>query len=106
MKVLLAVVHDTPDLQPKVPNATSSPTIQVVCLTCCTAEILLNVANFKMAARKRSHIDYEQLNSFSSVVLYNTAPKKRRKTLPSLYTVERIITRRKMKNVSKNFIAC
>ncbi len=53
----------------------ASPTIPVMFLTCCTVDIPLNVAKFKMAARKRSHIDYEQLNLFSSVVLYNTAPK-------------------------------
>lgn len=47
---------------------------------------------FNMASSRRSHVvDYKQLNSLSSVVMYDTAPhpKKRGK----LFEVERIITR-------------
>jgi hypothetical protein len=38
-------------------------------------------ARFNMATRKRNDVDYKQLDNISSVVLYNTAPKRKRKTL-------------------------
>jgi hypothetical protein len=59
-------------------------------------------ARFNMATRKRNDVDYKQLDNISSVVLYNTAPKRKRKTLLTLYIVERIISKRRTKNVSKN----
>lgn len=48
-----------------------------------------------MAGRKRTvdEIDYVQLNSLSSVVLYDTATKKSRKG--PFYEAERVIERRK-----------
>ncbi|CAB4044741.1 Hypothetical predicted protein [Paramuricea clavata] len=49
-----------------------------------------------MAARKRNVLDYQQLDSLSSVVLYDT-PRKKRKVLPRKYSVERIISKRKIK---------
>ncbi|CAB4015417.1 Hypothetical predicted protein [Paramuricea clavata] len=45
------------------------------------------------ASRKRTRsVDYSQLNSFSSAVLYDTAPKRRKS---KFYAVERIIERRR-----------
>ena len=52
------------------------------------------------AKRALAAVDYQQLDSFSSVVLYDTAERKRRKTYRNKYTVERIIHRRKAGNVS------
>ena len=54
-----------------------------------------------MAKRNVPGVDYAQLNNFMSVVLYNTAPKRTRKTLPGVYNVERIILRRNFNNVSE-----
>ena len=45
--------------------------------------------------------NYKELHNLSSIVLYDTAPRKKGK----LYEVERIITRRKSKSVSKYFLA-
>ena len=45
--------------------------------------------------------NYKELHNLSSIVLYDTAPGKKGK----LYEVERIITRRKSKSVSKYFLA-
>ncbi|KAJ7375134.1 La ribonucleoprotein [Desmophyllum pertusum] len=47
--------------------------------------------------RRVSKIDYQQLHNLSSVVLYDT-PKKKLKTYPQTYNVERIIYRRKVRN--------
>jgi hypothetical protein len=44
------------------------------------------------AKRVRESIDYQQLNSFSSVVLYNKTKRSRKKG--KLYEVERLIERR------------
>ena len=55
-----------------------------------------------MAKRNLLDVDYAQLNNFSSVVLFNTAPRKQRKTLPGAYSVERIISRWRSNNVSEN----
>lgn len=55
-----------------------------------------------MASKKRSlPVDYTQLHSLSSVVLYDTSFKKSR---GKLYDVERIIERRKTRYVSFFFI--
>ncbi|CAB4009621.1 Hypothetical predicted protein, partial [Paramuricea clavata] len=51
-----------------------------------------------MAMRKRPAVNYRELNNFLSVILYNTTPKAKRATLPSTYKVERIISKRKVKN--------
>ena len=44
--------------------------------------------------RKCGKVDYTQLNSFSSVVLYDSAPSASRSKKGKLYEVERIISRR------------
>ena len=48
-----------------------------------------------MAAKKRAIgvVDYAQLHSFSSVVLFNTSSKKLKRG--KFYNVERVIERRK-----------
>ena len=68
----------------------------------CTAtrETRRNI-KFKMAKRRILEVDYAQLNNFSSVVLYNNPPRRQQKTLPGSYSVERIISRRSINNVSK-----
>lgn len=50
--------------------------------------------------RALAAVDYQQLDSFLSVVLYDTANGKWRKTYHNKYTVERIIHQRKAGNVS------
>ena len=50
--------------------------------------------------RKCGKVDYTQLNSFSSVVLYDSAPSASRSKKGKLYEVERIISRRKVRRVS------
>ena len=50
--------------------------------------------------RVRVRVDYKQLDSFSSVVLYDTGWKTKRRIREDVYKVERIITRRKVKKVS------
>lgn len=53
--------------------------------------------------RKRSlTVDYSQLNSLSSVLLYDT--KRRKRKQGAEYPVERIIHRRKVKQVSVNLL--
>ena len=52
------------------------------------------------AKRALPAVDYQQLDSFSSVVLYDMANRKRRKMYRNKYTVKRIIHRRKAGNVS------
>ena len=49
-------------------------------------------------SKRGPEIDYKQLDSFSSVVLYDTVPRKAKGT--KLYEVERVITRRKIRYVS------
>ena len=68
----------------------------------CTANPrdLKKYRKFKMAKRNILEIDYAQLNDFSSVVMFNTTPRRKRKTLPGAYSVERIISRRSINNVS------
>ena len=51
-----------------------------------------------MASSTRLAVDYKQLNSFSSVVLYDTATHRRNRG--KLFDVERIITRRRCDSVS------
>ena len=51
-----------------------------------------------MAKRNVPGVDCAQL---TSVVLYNTAPKRTSKILPGVYNVERIISRRNFNNVSE-----
>lgn len=47
---------------------------------------------------KRKHVvDYQQLNSLSSVVLYDTVPKRNK---GRLWEVERVISRRTVRHVS------
>lgn len=56
-----------------------------------------------MAGLKRARdIDYKQLDSFTSVVLYDTVPSK--KKAGRLYVVERVITRRRVRYVSITLI--
>ena len=51
-----------------------------------------------MASKRLStRVDYVQLDNFSSVVLYNTAPRRKK---GKIYEVERIIIRKKQKRVS------
>jgi hypothetical protein len=51
------------------------------------------------AASKRAlRVDYSQLDSFSSVVMYDTVANRRKRT--KLYEVERIVTRRRVRYVS------
>lgn len=50
--------------------------------------------------RALAAVDYQQLDSFLSVVLYDTANGKWRKTYRNKYTVEWIIHQRKAGNVS------
>jgi hypothetical protein len=59
---------------------------------------ILKMASSTGLKRERREIDYKQLNSLSSVVLYDTARKSRHKG--KLYEVERIITRRTVRYVS------
>ena len=60
---------------------------------------LQNNSKTNMAAEKRAgtRVDYLQLNSLSSVVLFDTARKKYQRE--KLYDVERIIQRRKKRYV-------
>ena len=60
---------------------------------------LQNSRKTNMAAERRAgiQVDYLQLNSFSSVVLFDTARKKYKRE--KLYDVERIIQRRKKQYV-------
>ena len=54
----------------------------------------------KMASglkRSRNNVDYQQLHSFSSTVLYDTTPKRSRS---KFFDVEKIIERRKRRQVS------
>ena len=85
-----------------------------MCRTFRTAVIACNTArNCTLISRKRvsicmaikrsRNVDYEQLDNISSVMLYNTAPKRRRKILPTTYFIERIISMRRTKYVSENF---
>ena len=53
-------------------------------------------------AHSSAPVDYEQLNIFSSVVLYDSASKSRKKG--KIYQVERIIGRKKEKHISANVI--
>ena len=53
-------------------------------------------ATSKRTKRARDTADYTQLNAISSVVLYDSAPRKKSK----YYEVERIITRRRVPYVS------
>ena len=53
------------------------------------------------AKRPRTISDYKQLDNLSSVVLYKENRGKKIKTYPRTFNVERIIQRRKAKNVSK-----
>ena len=53
----------------------------------------------KMVDRS-SKVDYKQLNSVSSVVLYDSAPSASRRKKGKLYEVEKIISRRKVRQVS------
>ena len=47
---------------------------------------------------KRKHVvDYQQLNSLSTVVLYDTVPKRNK---GRLWEVERVISRRTVRHVS------
>ena len=50
--------------------------------------------------RSRENVDYRQLHSFSSTVLYDTTSKKARS---KYYEVEKIIERRRKPQVSVNF---
>ena len=51
------------------------------------------------AVSKRAlEIDYKQLDSFSSVVLYDTVPRKTNGT--KLYEVERVVRRKRIRYVS------
>ena len=83
-------------------KAIASPTIAVMCGAFCTAnpKDLKKYQKLKMAKTNILEIDYAQLKNFSSVVMFNTPPKKQRKTLPSAYSMERIISRRSSNNVS------
>ena len=49
--------------------------------------------------RKRETVDYQQLHNFSSVMFYGTT-RKRGKVYKKTFTVERIIYRQKLQNVS------
>ena len=53
----------------------------------------------KMATgQKRARVvDYKQLNSFSSAVLFDTAPRSKKS---KFFEVERVITRRRIRYVS------
>ena len=53
---------------------------------------------FSPASKRAAQMDYKQLNSLCSVVLYDTATTSRKKG--KFYDVERIITRRRARNVS------
>ena len=65
-----------------------------------TAVFVHNI-EIKMAAKRaRMVVDYNQLNSFSSVVLYDNPHTCTRKTYKNKFNVERIIYRRKDRNVS------
>ena len=72
----------------------------------CTAEgrVKTNCECKMAASRKRKlsslSVDYSQLNSFSSAVLYDTAPKSRKS---KFYAVERIIERRRRSQVNDTF---
>ena len=62
---------------------------------------LAAVLALKMAAKRACMVvDYNQLNSFSSVVLNDIAYTSTRKTYKNKFNVERIIYRRKTRNVS------
>ena len=50
-------------------------------------------------------VDYKQLNSVSSVVLYDSAPSASRRKKGKLYEVERIISRQKVRRVSICFLS-
>ena len=65
------------------------------------AAVLARKIEIKMAA-KRAHmaVDYNQLNSFSSVVLYDIAHTSTRQTYKNKFNVKRIIYRWKTRNVS------
>ena len=57
-------------------------------------------AKKKMAAKRRSEVDYVQLNSLSSVVLYDTTKRSRGRLWPT----ERIIEWRRTKHVGILFM--
>lgn len=56
-------------------------------------------------SRKSGKVDYKQLNSVSSVVLYDCAPSASRRKRGKLYEVERIVSRRKVRRVSICFLS-
>ena len=61
---------------------------------------MATVKNTEVQKRSRT-VDYRQLNSFSSAVLYDTA---RRSKKSKLFEVERVITRRRIRHVSCKYV--